>query len=190
MVARFTNDSVMVTITDSSGTTGRDLAHEGALTVLEQQAGAKQLSARDSARGTIGKAEITVDYGRPLARGRVLLGNVIEYDRIWRTGANAATQFSTSAPITLTGLDLPAAACTLWTAPHEHRIELIVNKQFGQWGTSYDLAQDLGSATIVSERVTPPVEELTIKVLSADATHGTLVIEWGNFRWTAPIVVR
>ena len=63
----------------------------------------QQLSVRDTARATIGAASFSVDYSRPLARGRTLLGNVISYDRVWRTGANAATQFTTSAPITIGG---------------------------------------------------------------------------------------
>jgi Protein of unknown function (DUF2911). len=53
--------------------------------------GMKQLSVRDTARGSIGTATFTVDYARPLARGRVLLGNLIPYEQVWRTGANAAT---------------------------------------------------------------------------------------------------
>ena len=69
---------------------------------LEKQGGGvTQLSVRDTARATIGAATITVDYGRPLARGRQLLGGVIPFGDVWRTGANAATQFTTSAPITL-----------------------------------------------------------------------------------------
>ncbi len=63
--------------------------------------GVVQLSVRDTTRATFGSTTFIIDYGRPLARGRVLLGGVIPYDDIWRTGANAATQFSTSAPITL-----------------------------------------------------------------------------------------
>src|SRR6185369_1251224 len=78
------------------------------LAAAERRTGQRQLSVRDTARATIGAATFSVDYGRPLARGRVLLGNVISYDRVWRTGANAATQLTTSAPITLAGLSLPA----------------------------------------------------------------------------------
>jgi len=53
--------------------------------------GVRQLSVRDTVRATIGSATFTVDYSRPLARGRVLIGGVIPYDYVWRTGANAAT---------------------------------------------------------------------------------------------------
>jgi hypothetical protein len=97
--------------------------------VETSRGGVKQLSVRDTARGTIGTASLMVDYGRPLARGRVLIGNVIPIDRVWRTGANAATQFTTSADITIGGTRLPKGTYTLWTMPHEQGADLIVNKQ-------------------------------------------------------------
>jgi hypothetical protein len=106
--------------------------------------GVKQVSPRDTARSTIGAASITIDYSRPHARGRVLLGNVIPYDRVWRTGANAATQFTTSAPVRLAGIQLAAGTYTLWTIPHQNGVDLIVNGQAGQWGTQYDHARDVG----------------------------------------------
>jgi hypothetical protein len=160
------------------------------LAAAERRTGLQQLSVRDTARATIGSARFSVDYGRPLARRRTLLGNVISYDRIWRTGANAATQFTTSAPITLAGLSLPAGTYTLWTAPHVRGIDLIVNRQTGQWGTEYNRAQDLGTAPMKAGSVAPPVEKFTITIEPSDARHGTLVMAWGTFRWTAPIVVR
>jgi hypothetical protein len=152
--------------------------------------GVRQLSVRDTARATIGNATFSVDYGRPLARGRVLLGGIVPYDRVWRTGANAATQFTTPAPIHLAGLSLAPATYTLWTVPHENGVELIVNKQHGQWGTSYDPAYDLGKRRITAETTTKPVDEFTISIRPIDAKHGSLVMEWGPFQWTAPIVVQ
>ena len=153
--------------------------------------GIKQLSVRDTTRAMIGDATFTVDYGRPLQRGRTLLGDVIEYDHVWRTGANAATQFTTSKPITLNGLSLAPGTYTLWTAPHpDGSADLIVNKEHGQWGTDYDSAHDLGNALLHTETVKAPIEKFTISIASADAKHGSLVIEWGRFRWTAPITLR
>ena len=156
----------------------------------EQRTGLQQLSVRDTARASIGAVTFEVDYGRPLARGRTLLGDVISYDRVWRTGANAATQFTTSAPVTLAGLLLPAGTYTLWTVPHTGRVDLIVNKQTGQWGTEYRRAEDLGTAPMTSDSASTPVEKFTIAIEPKDATHGTLAMSWGTFRWTAPIVVR
>ena len=152
--------------------------------------GMKQLSVRDTTRAHIGSATFTVDYGRPLARGRVLLGNVVPYDQVWRTGANAATQFTTSAPITLAGLTLPAGKYTLWTIPRARGPELVVNRQTGQWGTGYDAAHDLGRAAMTADTLASPVDEFTISIDSTGAKRGTLVMSWGSFRWRAPIEVR
>jgi hypothetical protein len=155
------------------------------------QGGAKQLSVRDTVRATIGPAVLTIDYGRPLARGRVLLGNVLPFDRVWRTGANAATQFTTSAPITLGGIRMEPGTYTLWTVPRQDgRAELIVNTQHGQWGTEYQEKFDLGMKPMATEGLSSPVEKFTISMAPATARSGALVMEWGNFRWSAPIVLQ
>jgi hypothetical protein len=151
--------------------------------------GAKQLRIRDTTRASIGAASFTVDYARPLARGRQLLGGIIPYDQVWRTGANAATQFTTSAPITLAGIQVPAGTYTLWTLPRAKGVDLIINKQFGQWGTEYNNAHDLARVPMQTETLTAPTERFTISIAAADSQHGTLAMEWGPFRWTAPIVV-
>jgi len=160
------------------------------MAAAERRTGPQQLSVRDTTRATIGSATFAVDYGRPLLRGRTLLGDVISYDRVWRTGANAATQFTSSAPITLAGLSLPAGTYTLWTVPRRTGVNLIVNKQTGQWGTEYSRSHDLGTAPMKADSVSPAVEKFTISIEPADTRHGTLAMAWGTFRWTAPIVVR
>jgi hypothetical protein len=152
--------------------------------------GVTQLSPRDTVRSSIGAASITIDYARPHARGRVLLGNVIPYDRVWRTGANAATQFTTSAPVRVAGIQLAAGTYTLWTIPHQNGVDLIVNGQSGQWGTQYDRSRDVGKAPMQSSALSTPVDQFTISVAAKDARHGTLTLEWGEFLWAVPIEVR
>jgi hypothetical protein len=155
-----------------------------------QNGGAKSLSVRDTARASIGNAAFTIDYARPLMRGRVLLGNIIPYDRVWRTGANAATQFSTSVPVTLGNLRVPAGTYTLWTVPRKSgAAELIVNKQTRQWGTEYDARLDLGTTPLHTTIVATPVEEFTISILPNGANRAILRLEWGTFQWTAPITL-
>jgi hypothetical protein len=159
--------------------------------VKEMQGGnVKSLSVRDSTRAQIGNSIFTVDYSRPLLRGRALLGDLIPYDRVWRTGANAATQFTTSTPIRLAGIQVPAGTYTLFTAPHPNGVDLIVNKQTGEWGTEYNRSLNLGTARIISEVAPATVEEFTISIRPSDNRHGTLVLEWGSFRWSAPIEVQ
>jgi Protein of unknown function (DUF2911) len=168
-----------------------DLASIGdRFAAAERRTGLSQLSVRDTARATIGAAIISVDYGRPLARGRTVLGNVISYDRVWRTGANAATQLTTSAAITLAGLSLPAGTYTLWTVPRANRVDLIVNRQTGQWGTEYGRGHDLGSVPMRADSVDTTVEQFTISIEPLDDRHGTLAMAWGTFRWAAPFEVQ
>jgi len=148
------------------------------------------LSVRDTSRAQIGNVTLTIDYGRPLLRGRTLLGDVIPYDFVWRTGANAATQFTISGPIKLAGMQVPAGTYTLFTAPHKSGVDLIVNKQSGQWGTEYNGLLDLGTARMISEAATAPVEEFTISIIPSDDRRGTLAFEWGYFKWIAAIEVQ
>jgi hypothetical protein len=150
----------------------------------------KSLSIRDTTRAQIGNSIFTIDYGRPLLRGRTLVGDVIPYDRVWRTGANAATQFTTSTPIRLAGMQVPAGTYTLFTAPHTNGVDLIVNKQTRQWGTEYNPSLNLGIARINSQVSAESVEEFTISIIPSDNRHGTLVLEWGSIKWIAPIEVQ
>jgi len=155
----------------------------------EAKTGVRQLSVRDTVRATIGKAKLMIDYSRPLARGRTLLGDVIPYDRVWRTGANAATQLFTNAPITIGVIRLPAGSYTLWTVPHQNGAELILNGESGQWGTGYDASRDVGRTPLRTDTSAAQTEAFTISVQPADARGGNLVLEWGPFRWIARIVV-
>jgi len=159
--------------------------------VAAQAAGpATALSPRDTARATVAGAEVWVDYGRPAARGRQILGNVVPWDAVWRTGANAATQFSTSRDLEFDGgLVVPAGKYTLWTVPTRNGVSLVVNRQTGQWGTEYQAAQDLGRVGMTVERNASPVEVFTVRVEPA-AGGGRLVLEWDSARWIAPFRVR
>ncbi|MEP7229173.1 MAG: DUF2911 domain-containing protein [Ginsengibacter sp.] len=158
---------------------------------VETKAGTvKELSVRDSVQSKIGSATFAIDYSRPLMRGRKLLGDVLPYDRVWRTGANAATQFTTSAPIRLAGMQVPAGTYTLWTVPHTGGVDLIVNRQTGQWGTEYSGSRNLGMAKMSTGALTTPVEKFTISIVLSDTQHGMLLMEWGYFRWTAQIEVQ
>lgn len=146
----------------------------------------RSLSERGTTRAEIGGASLVVDYGRPLARGRTLLGGLIPYDRVWRTGANAATHLTTTAPLLLAGVPLDSGTYTLWTLPEPERVQLIINRQTGQWGTGYGSAHDIARVPMDVEVLDAPVERFTIRVEPAGSR---LVMEWGTFRWSAPIEV-
>jgi hypothetical protein len=141
----------------------------------------RALSVRDTARGAIGNAQITVDYSRPLRRGRVLVGDLIPYGQVWRTGANAATQLTTTSPIRLGGVPLDSGTYTLWTLPTGDGVQLIINGEHGQWGTEYQARYDIARVPMTVETLAEPVEEFTILV---DSAARRLVMQWGRFRWS------
>lgn len=151
---------------------------------------ARSMSPRDTTRANIGGATIVIDYGRPLRRGRDVLGNVVPYNVVWRTGANAATQLSTSARLSVAGIDLAPGMYTLWTLPSRDGAMLIVNRQTGQWGTRYDARMDVGRAPFITQVLAQPVDTFTIAIEPTAGHAGRLVLRWDRFAWIAPITVQ
>jgi hypothetical protein len=148
-----------------------------------------QLSVRDTARVTLGGTEVWVDYGRPMKRGRVIFGDLVPWGQVWRTGANAATQFHTSADLVMGGRTIPAGTYTLWTLPTQTGWTLIVNKQTGQWGTEYDPAQDLVRVDLEGQSCVEVVEQFTITLEPKDA-GGLLTLAWDCTRVWIPFAKR
>jgi hypothetical protein len=148
------------------------------------------MSVRDTVRANVGRANLLVDYGRPLRRGRTIFGAVVPFDTVWRTGANAATQFRTDVDLSMGGVTIPAGTYTLWTVPSRTEAwKLVVNRQTGQWGTVYDPKQDLARIDLRTETVATPVERFTISV-EPQAEGGVLAIAWDRTRAWVPFTVR
>jgi hypothetical protein len=148
------------------------------------------MSVRDTVRANVGRANLLVDYGRPLRRGRTIFGAVVPFDTVWRTGANAATQFRTDVDLSMGGVTIPAGTYTLWTIPSRTEAwKLVVNRQTGQWGTVYDPKQDLARIDLRTETVATPVERFTISV-EPQAEGGVLAIAWDRTRAWVPFTVR
>lgn len=145
-----------------------------------------QMSPRDTVRATFGSARLLVDYSRPHMRGRQVFGGIVPFGEVWRTGANAATQFTTDQPIEIGGTPLPAGTYTLWTIPSDTTPVLIINRQTGQWGTEYDPSQDLARIPLTRSTLDAPVEVFTI-TLTPRAGGGVLGMEWEGTRWEVGI---
>lgn len=153
------------------------------------EAGRPPLSPRDTARTRIAGAVVFVDYGRPFMRGRVIMGELVPYDQVWRTGANAATTLVTEADLRIGDVEVPRGTYTLYTLPSRDQWQLIVNRQTGQWGTQYDPAQDLARIPLRRSELAAPVEQFTIQFEPAGAGEAALALEWENTRLTVPVRV-
>ncbi|HVE78222.1 MAG TPA: DUF2911 domain-containing protein [Gemmatimonadaceae bacterium] len=163
---------------------------ERAFAQREATAGpAGQLSPRDTVRATVGRAHLLVDYGRPMKRGRAIFGGIVPWNAVWRTGANAATQFTTDADLVVGGQPIPAGTYTLWTVPSREGSKLIFNKQTGQWGTEYDAAQDLVRVNLATESARSPAEQFTIAVEPRGA-GGVLRFVWDTTQLSVPFTVK
>ena len=147
----------------------------------------KRPSPPGTAEVTLKGKKITIDYSRPSMKGRKIMGELVPYGQVWRTGANEATALTTEGDITIGGANVPAGKYTIYTLPSEGTWKLIINKQTGQWGTVYDQSQDLVRVDMQKSQTQQPVEQFTISLNKKNDTTADLVLEWENTRLTAPV---
>jgi hypothetical protein len=106
---------------------------------------------------------ITVDYSSPRAKGRKIFGDLVPYGEVWRTGANEATTFVTSANLKAGNLAVPAGNYTIFTIPNQDKWTLIINKKTGEWGIPYKYESDeLGRVDMKASESPSMVENFTI----------------------------
>ena len=147
-----------------------------------KQGGKPVLSPPAMAEATLGDAKITIHYSRPSLRGRVMIGEHDPYDKVWRTGANPATSFVTTADIKVGDLLVPAGSYTLYTLPEAPGTPwlLIINKQTGQWGTEYNQPQDLGRTPMMAKTLDAPQEMMSISFEHVHGKTAELHIRWAK----------
>lgn len=142
-----------------------------------------------------GKA-IEIRYAAPSVRGRQIFGDggLLSKDPTypaWRAGANAATTLRTEGNLEIGGVAVPPGTYTLYVwVKDPNAWELIVNRQTGQWGLSYDASRDLGRVKMTMS--TPPALVETLKYTLTDQGGGKaeLRLEWEHHVATVPLVAR
>jgi len=161
-----------------------------------------QLSPPDSVRAEVDGVRVAIDYGRPAMRGRKIFGGVVPWNQVWRTGANFATRFTTSADLVIGGKTIPKGSYTLWTLPSPSGWKLIVNREVlapcggdacnlpsraRLWGTDYAADSDLIRVDVKTESLPQPVEQFTIAVVPEGAGAGGVVrMDWETTRISIP----
>lgn len=149
----------------------------------------KPLSPPAHTETAIDGKKVTIDYSAPSKRGREIMGGLVPYDKVWRTGANAATSLTTATDLMIGNLHVPAGSYTLYTIPGQKEWTLIVNKQNGQWGTEYDEAQDLGRVKMAVAPAKGTVETFVIGFEPAGARKANLTMTWENTKAWVPVMV-
>ena len=116
----------------------------------------------------VGLTDITIEYCRPSARGRVVFGDLVPYGEIWRTGANASTKIEFSTDVVFGGRKVPAGRYALYTIPGKTEWTIILHRNLSHWGVgAYDESEDLLRLEV--KRKTVPMTE-------------TFSMNFGNFR--------
>ena len=146
----------------------------------QQEDKSKRPSPPAKAEVTLKGKTITIDYSRPFAKGRKIVGGIVPFNQVWRTGANEATSFTTPIDLTIGDAKVPAGKYTLYSLPSENGWKLIINKQTGQWGTEYDEKQDLARVAMQTSKTAQPVEQFTISFDKKGDDSAALVMQWEN----------
>jgi hypothetical protein len=136
------------------------------------------VSPHDTVKGN----NMTITYGRPYKKGRVIFGDgktsLETYGKVWRTGANEATEITVTKPCTFGSKHLEPGTYTLFTIPNEKEWTVILNSELKQWGAyGYEKAKkkDVLKTVVPAKHMNNVVEQLTIAILEKGVS-----IEWDN----------
>jgi hypothetical protein len=151
--------------------------------------GGSRLSAQDppkvkpSQHGTVSQriadTTITVEYNRPVARGRELFGRLVPYGRIWCPCADDATTVEVSTGVTVEGKELAAGRYSLWTEPEPERWTVIFKKHANAWHTRYPEGHD-ALRIQVTPRTGSHMETLAFYFPVVDGKKAELALHWGS----------
>ncbi len=123
--------------------------------------------------------KVSIAYGAPSMRKRVIFGELVPFNAVWRAGANDATALHTDLDLKLNGLDVPEGDYTLFVWVDAKQWQLIVNKQTGQSGLEYNRPQDLGRMPMQMSQSAKPIERFRITLSRPDKSdRGHLELAW------------
>ena len=125
----------------------------------------------------IGTVELT--YSRPSAKGRKIYGDLVPYNKIWRTGANAATKIVFSEPVEIDGKKIDTGTYVLYTIPNVDSWEVILNKGLSNWGSDgYKESEDVARFKVVPSKLKKNIETFTMEFSNVTPTSCALEIKW------------
>ena len=139
----------------------------------------------------VGLTDVTVSYSRPSKRGRVVFGDVVPYNELWRLGANENTKLTVSTDVIIGQDTLTAGTYALFLLPTESNWKLVFYNDYSNWGTPDEFDSSKVSLTFSNApvRLNDVVETLTIDVLNHTTSTADLTIAWDQFKLVVPCKV-
>ena len=136
----------------------------------------------------VGLADVTVAYSRPSMREREVMGTLVPYDELWRTGANRATKVSFSDEVSVGGSTVPAGEYALFSIPGEQEWTIILNKNTDQGGTgSYKEEEDALRVQVPATQVEDTYETFTVDFSDLTQTTADMNLIWENTKVAIPL---
>lgn len=127
--------------------------------------------------------QITINYSSPNVKGREIWGPLVEFDKVWRTGANEATTFEVNKDVTVDGNKLPKGKYALFTVvPKEgNEVTVILNKEANQWGAfKYKQSEDAVRFKVKSTKASDVQEALKFEIEKS----GKVNFAWEKLRFS------
>lgn len=159
---------------------------------VTQEQAAQRSSPRDSASAPLGSGVVKVCYGAPSARGRTIIGGLDAYGQPWRMGADEATAFHTTVPVTVGGVALAPGTYSLYGIPDPETWTVVFNSRAERWGVPLNAqvrAHDVGQFAVATEATDAPVETLRYRFEAQGEGQVDLVMEFERTRVRIPIRV-
>ncbi|MDX5347186.1 MAG: DUF2911 domain-containing protein [Hymenobacteraceae bacterium] len=131
----------------------------------------------------IGLAEVTVTYSRPSMKDRKIFGDLVPYNKMWRTGANASTKIKFSDDMLVEGQKVPAGEYALYTIPGQNEWTVVLHKNLKHWGDGgpdYNQAEDQLRVKVKPKKTPQPVETFTIDFANLTTESAEMQLMWEN----------
>lgn len=136
----------------------------------------------------IGLTNVTVAYSRPSMKGRDIMGDLVPYGKLWRTGANRATKISFSESMSIGGNQLEAGDYALFTIPGKKEWTIIISNNADQNGSAeYDQGEDAVRFSVQSQKTKATYETFTIMFSDLDNHSAMMNIMWENTQVQIPV---
>lgn len=130
-----------------------------------------------------------VVYSRPSKSGRKVYGGLVEYGKVWRLGANEATEIEFYRNVKINGKTVPKGRYTLYAIVEENQWTFIINKDTDCWGAfKYDEKKDAVRVQVPARTLASPVELVSMIFEKTDSGFN-LVVAWDNVRASLPVTL-
>ncbi|NNJ89678.1 MAG: DUF2911 domain-containing protein [Eudoraea sp.] len=139
----------------------------------------------------VGLTDVTVEYSRPSMRGRTIFGNLVPFDKIWRTGANARTKITFSTDVTVGDGTLKAGSYAIFTKPTASSWDVYFYTETGGGGTpqEWDESKVAAQIKVNTMPVEMPIETFTITFDDMHSGGAVLGMMWENTYVGVPFMV-